>query len=85
MIPNKGQPENGRAARAKAGLRGLRPWVPSPALLLRMDALAPNLHKLPKQSRDFARKLLADAITCGLSDEARVQIDRLVREVRGRR
>ena len=62
-------------------LKNARPWVPSPGLLLRVDALAPNLDKLPKQSRDVARKLLGDAITYGLSDERRVQIDRLIREV----
>jgi len=62
----------------------LQLWRPSPGLMPRVAALAPNIDKLPRQSHD-ARKLLADAITYGLSDGARVQIDRLVSEVRPRR
>ena len=47
--------------------------------------MAPNIDKLPKHRRHHACKLLADAISHGLSDEWRTEIDKLIEEVKRRR
>ena len=67
MNQNKSQRVN-RAAAAKPALKAFTPWVPSPGLLSRVNALALNIAKLPVRSRDFARKSLGDAITYGLRE-----------------
>lgn len=63
----------------------LKLWRPSPGLMPRVAALAPNIDKLPEHRRHHACKLLADGISRGLSDERRTEIDKLIEEVKRRR
>ena len=62
-----------------------KPWRPSPGLMPRLEALAPDIDKLPEHRRHHACKLLADAISSGLSDERQTEIDKLIEEVKRRR